>query len=83
MASLFASLTSASGKNLFRAGVAAQGSARQQFRNLRNFDCGRTFDTILIELRRRPRMTPQDQAPPPPERPRPPFRRVVVFTGKP
>jgi len=38
--------------------------------------------TMHIELSRRLRMTPQVPVPAP-EKPRPPFRRLVVFVGKP
>jgi len=38
--------------------------------------------TMLIELQQEASMTPQVPAPVL-ERPKPPFRRVVVFTGKP
>jgi hypothetical protein len=38
---------------------------------------------MIIELRRRLAMSPAPPPTPVAERPKPPFRRVVVFTGKP
>ena len=60
-----------------------QGPAGRSFRILRNFDVSRTiwYDAHRTTSRR-PRMSPAPTSPAP-DRPKPPFRRVVVFTGKP